>query len=310
MLLIRFVGGKGGVGKTTLSAAFALSRARRRERTLVVSTDPAHSLGDVLGRTLGDDPVEVWPGLWAAEISGEAQARRRVEQVAEDARHAVPADVLPAVERHLARAAESPGTVESALLDRLTDLVGQVGHRWDTLVVDSAPTGHMLRLLTLPALLTPWIEGLARQRARAAGTERLVAGMIGDTAEQEPDPLLRRLHARRDRMEWMRTRLTTDALVHLVVVPERLPLAETIRAAESLGDAGLRLGAVLVNRVLPPDDPGLLGRRIEQQTEVLRELERHFPGETVVRLPLLAGALTGVGELAALADLLDAADLG
>ncbi|OQO89529.1 arsenic-transporting ATPase [Saccharomonospora piscinae] len=309
MLLIRFFGGKGGVGKTTLAAAFALSRARSGLRTLVVSTDPAHSLGDVLDTALSDAPAEVLPGLWAAEISGERQARRRVAEVTEDARHAVPRDVLPAVERHLARAVDSPGTVESALLDRLTELVDQVGTEWDELVVDSAPTGHMVRLLTLPALLTPWIEGLARQRAKASDAERMVAGMIGDTADDEPDPLLQRLHARRERMEWMRTQLVTRALVHLVVVPERLPLAETVRAAESLTDAGLRLGAVLVNRVLPDDDPGLLGRRVDQQEEVLRRLTARFADHGVVAVPLLADALTGAGELGVLADLLAAADL-
>ncbi|WP_019816413.1 ArsA family ATPase [Saccharomonospora saliphila] len=304
MLLIRFFGGKGGVGKTTLAAAFALASADRGARTLVVSTDPAHSLGDVLGTGLSDEPVPVAPRLWAAEISGEDQARRRVAEVAEDARHAVPREVLPAVERHLARAADSPGTVESALLDRLTELVGQVGTEWDGLVVDSAPTGHMLRLLTLPALLTPWIEGLARQREKVRGLDRMVAGMVGEAADDEPDPLLRRLHSRRERLERMRDRLLSRSRVHLVVVPERLPLAETVRAADTLTGSGLRLGAVLVNRVVPGDATGLLGRHLAGQSEVLALLDERFADSGVLRVPLLARTPQGTGELAAVADLL------
>lgn len=308
MLLIRFFGGKGGVGKTTMAAAYAQSQARKGHRTLVVSTDPAHSLGDVLATPVADEPAEVLPGLWAAEISGERQARRRIAEVAQDARHAVPLEVLPAVERHLQRAVEAPGTVESALLDRLTELVEGLGELWDRVVVDSAPTGHMLRLLSLPELLTPWIEGLARQREKASGLDRLVAGMLGD-ARDEPDPLLERLHARRARMEWMGERLSAQARVHLVLVPEYLPLAETLRAADTLTEGGMRLGAVIVNRVLPVEETGVLARRRQQQQEVLLRVRQRFDGAGLVQVPLLGGALTGMGELGAVADLLDRAGL-
>ncbi|WP_199434922.1 ArsA family ATPase [Qaidamihabitans albus] len=300
MLLIRFFGGKGGVGKTTLAAAYALRLAEQGLRTLVVSTDPAHSLGDVLATSLSGEPRELAPGLWAAEISGEEQAGKRIAEVLEDARHAVPREVLPAVQRHLSRAADSPGTVESALLDRLTELVEDVGPRWDRLVVDSAPTGHMVRLLSLPALLTPWIEGLTRQREKVRGADRLVAGLLGGEQER-PDPLLDRLHARRARLERMRARLRDDALVHLVLVPEHLPLAETLRAADTLTDGGLTLGTVLVNRVLPAGETGVLARRQAQQEDVLARVAERFGETGVVRIPLLAGTLTGRAELADLA---------
>nr|WP_092530878.1 ArsA family ATPase [Amycolatopsis arida] len=299
---IRFFGGKGGVGKTTLAAGYALHRARRGERTLVVSTDPAHSLGDVFGVPLGERPLAVVPGLWAAEVSGEAQAARRVAEIVADAERTLPREVLPAVRRHLARAVESPGTVESALLDAVTDLVEQVGRDWDRLVVDSAPTGHMLRLLSLPALLTPWIEGLARQRESVRGVDRLAAGLVG-RADEEPDPLLERLRARRERMAGLVERLRADAEVHLVLVPERLPLAETVRAAEQLTGGGLRLGTVVVNRVVPAGETGLLARRREQQEEVLARVAERFGREGVARVPLLPGALTSTAELTEVADL-------
>ncbi|MFC4001391.1 ArsA family ATPase [Prauserella oleivorans] len=296
MLLIRFFGGKGGVGKTTLAAAYALAQARRGLRTLVVSTDPAHSLGDALETSLSDRPRRVTGTLWAAEISGERQARRRIAEVLDDARHAVPREVLPAVERHLERAAESPGTVESALLDRLTEVVEEAGERWDTVIVDSAPTGHMVRLLSLPTLLTPWIEGLARHRRRARHADRLAAGLLGDP-DDAADPLLERLQARRARLGRLRTRLGEDALVHLVLVPERLPLAETLRAADVLTGAGLPLGAVVVNRVASGDETGVLARRREQEELVLATVHERFGADAVVTVPLLPGALTGTAGL-------------
>jgi hypothetical protein len=97
----------------------------------------------VLDAPLGDEPCPVAPGLWAAEVSGEAQAVRRVARIVDDAAESVPREVLPAVRAHLERAVASPGTVEAALLDRLADLVEQVPMEFDRLVVDSAPTGHM-----------------------------------------------------------------------------------------------------------------------------------------------------------------------
>ena len=298
MRSLRFLGGKGGVGKTTLAAALALRDAGRGLRTLVVSTDPAHSLGDVLDVALGDAPRAVAPGLWAAEVSGEAQARRRVARIVADAAESVPREVLPAVRAHLERAVTSPGTVEAALLDRLAELVAQVPGEFDRLVVDSAPTGHMLRLLTLPDLVAPWIEGLARSREQARDADRMFAGMLGHRAD-DPDPLLERLHARRDRMAALRARLRADAAVHLVVVPERLVWAETQRALAALDEAGIPLGTAVVNRVVPAGETGLLAVSRAAQDEVLAAVRARVG--TAVEIPLVADGPTGTEALTRLA---------
>ena len=298
---LRFLGGKGGVGKTTLAAAIGLREARRGLRTLVVSTDPAHSLGDVLGAGLGEEPREVAPGLWAAEISGRAQARRRVEQIAADAADAVPREVLPAVRAHLARAVDSPGTAEAALLDRLTELVERVPADFDRLVVDSAPTGHMLRLLTLPELVTPWIEGLAGQRRRARDTDRMFAGLLG-RGDEAPDPLLARLHARRDRMAALHRRLRADARVDLVVVPEPVVWAETVRALDVLDDAGIAAGAAVDNPLVPAGETGLLAARRAAQAVVLDAVRARFG--TTLEIPLLPEGPTGPRGLGTVVDIL------
>lgn len=304
---IRFLGGKGGVGKTTLAAAVACAASADGRRTLVVSTDPAHSLGDVLDVGLGDEPREVRPGLWAAEVDGEVHAHRRIAQIMDDAAGAVPREVLPAVRTHLERAVQSPGTVEAALLDRLGEFVEAVGVEapspggFDGLVVDSAPTGHMLRLLTLPDVMSGWIEGLARAREGHRDTDRMFAGMLGSDADA-PDPLLDRLHARRDRMVRLRTRLRSDAAVHLVVVPEPLVWAETRRAADTLDAAGVPLGAPLVNRVVPASESGVLARRRDIQDEVLAAVRARL-GEAV-QVPLLAHGPAGTDALEAVVRVL------
>lgn len=259
---ITVVVGKGGVGKTTVAAAYALGLADAGFRTLLLSTDPAHSLGDVLDADLGDRPAEVQPGLWVREPDADAMVRRRIRQVARDAEQVVPAQTMPAVHRHLEQAAAAPGMVESAMVDLLVDAMAAVPDEWDRLVVDSAPTGHLLRLLRLPTLLEPWVQGLARQRERAVRAERFATALVApaerdrdDEDGQESDPLLQRLHARRRRMEQAGQRLRTDCTARLVLLPQRMVVAETERAAAELTDAGIELGPAVINQVPASVDP-------------------------------------------------------
>ena len=295
---ITFVGGKGGVGKTTLAAACALSLADQGKKTLVLSTDPAHSLGDALEVRLGDTPVPVTEGLWAVEPDAEAAVGRRITQVKEDARDAVPREVMPAVERHLEQAGSSPGMTESALVDLLVDRMEEVGDTWEALVVDSAPTGHLLRLLNLPTLLTPWVLGLTRQREKARRAEAF-ADVISDTGpEQDEDPLLRRLHARRARLERAASLLRERSRVMLVTLARRMVLAETERAATQLTEAGFTLGPVVVNQ-LPPQ--AVVG---PDTVEVLATIRKRFSASGVVELPLRESEPTGPEQLRALIALL------
>ncbi|WP_049579140.1 ArsA family ATPase [Nocardiopsis sp. SBT366] len=287
---IVFFGGKGGVGKTTMAAAHALGLADAGLRTLLVSTDPAHSLGDALDLPLGDRPVRVSENLWAREPDADAALRRRVRRIGDDASAALPREILPAVTRHLDHAAAGPGMAESALADLLMDAMEEVPGTWDRLVVDSAPTGHLLRLLDLPELLTPWVQGLVRQRERAVDADRFAVGVVGGDGDGAPDdPLLEKLHARRRKLERAAARLREDAQVRLVLVPRRMVLAETDRAAAQLVRTGFRLGRVIVNQVPEDADP-----------EVLGAVRDRFAAHGTVELPLSASEPIGPEALRAL----------
>lgn len=303
-----FLSGKGGVGKTTLATALALVLAERGERVLLVSTDPAHSTTDLLGVPLGPEPTAVAESWWAMELDAEREALAHVERIKKDAAASVSPDVLPAVERHLDLAAQSPGTVESALVDRLADVLAWYPERFDRIVVDTAPTGHTLRLLALPSLLTAWVEGLVRRRERVAGTERWARNLAGEDGPVS-DPVLDRLRARRDRLDAARRRLLSDAVFHLVLVPERLPVAETARALEVLDEARLTVGVLLVNRVLPPADGEFMRGRLAAQAERLEELRTRLPGRALVQVEHLPGDVTTRDEVRRLADVLVAAGL-
>lgn len=284
---IAFVGGKGGVGKTTVSAALARAHAAAGRRTLLVSTDPAHSTGDLLGSRLTGEPAVVADHLEAVEIDPEAAADAYVEAVRVDVHRAVSPEVRATVDRHLDLARRGAGTLESALLDRLGDLLAEAGRRWDRIVVDTAPTGHTLRLLAMPELLSAWVQGLVRQREKAQNVDRMLRNLAGDETPLD-DPVIERLHRQRRRLQQLRDLLHDAARFDLVLVPERLPIEETARALEALDTAGLTVGSVIVNRVLPDTADGeFLAQRRAQQADYLAEIERRFAGRDLLRVTQL-----------------------
>ena len=301
-----FFGGKGGVGKTTLAAAFATFSARRR-RTLLVSTDPAHSTGDLLGLRLANEPTQVDGDLWALELDPDADAAAYIESIKEGARGSVSREILPTVDKHLDLARSAPGTYESALFDRFVDLIHECPDPHETIVFDTAPTGHTLRLLHLPALLTAWIEGIVRQREKVSGMERMLHNLAGEESAPS-DPILETLRTRRERFHHARHSLMEDAVFYLVLIPERLPIEETARSIEVLATAGMNVGGLIVNRVVPEVEGGdFIAARLEQQAEYLEEIDRRFGGHPRIRIEQQPRDVSSPEDLRALADPLSAA---
>lgn len=282
---LTFFGGKGGVGKTTLAVAYATLLAARGDRTLLVSTDPAHSTGDLLGAKLSGEPTRAGDNLWAVEVDAAADAEKYVERIKKDARGSVSREVLSTVDKHLELAKSSPGTEESALFDRFVDLISLCPSEYDRIVFDTAPTGHTLRLLTLPALLSAWVEGVVRQREKVAGMERMLRNIAGDDSGGE-DPVLERLRERRERFHHARHRLLEDTTFYLVLIPERLPIEETARSLKTLTGNGIEVGALLVNRVLPEsaDEGEFMHARLAQQREYLDEIGSRFADRRIARI--------------------------
>ncbi|MGI8650482.1 MAG: ArsA family ATPase [Rubrobacter sp.] len=300
-----FLGGKGGVGKTTLAAAFATLLASRGEKTLLVSTDPAHSTGDILDVKLSGEPREVDDHLFAVEIDAAADAALYIEGIKEDSRKSVSPEVRPTVEKHLELAKSSPGTEESALFERFVDLISLCPSRYDRLVFDTAPTGHTLRLLALPALLSAWVEGMVRQREKVAGMERMLRNLAGRD-DPAGDPVLDRLREKRSRFHHARHRLLEDAAFYLVLIPERLPIEETARTLNTLEIGGIRVETLLVNRIMPEIAEGdFMRSRLAQQSEYLEEIESRFKGYRTLQIEQDARDITSRDQLKSIAERLE-----
>ncbi len=294
-----FFGGKGGVGKTTCSSAFALAASQRGQRVLLVSTDPAHSTADIFERPIGPEEVELGPGLMGLEIDSEGEAGRYIAGVKRDIERMFSPSVIRQAHRQIELAAASPGLREVALLDRMIDLIVDRGTVYDLIVVDTAPTGHTLQLLRMPDAVVTWIQALVKHRRAVLEIDRGAAQT--PAAEEKEDPVLAALERRHKRLAELRKILMDRKRTSfaLVTVPERLVIEETARAAEMLGDAGVDVGGLIVNRVLPDGLEGEFYRsRKAQEQTYLEEIERRFTRLPRVQVRQLPRDVYGTASLA------------
>jgi arsenite/tail-anchored protein-transporting ATPase len=317
---ILFVGGKGGVGKTTTAAAIALRLAERGERCLLVSTDPAHSLGDLFDRRIGDREEVLAPNLRALEIDPDAQVEKHLEAVKRTMRDLVKPELYGEVDRQMNLARLSPGAVEAAMLERMAELMIGEDRRFDRVIFDTAPTGHTLRLLSLPEIMAAWTDGLLRHRGRSdswnAALKKLKPrpGVGDDLAfvdavsepEDERSSRIRNLLLERRRKFYQARRLlleegTTGFI--LVLIPEKLPILESRKAVEALAGFDVPILSLVVNRVLPAEPLGdFLEQRREQEAAYLVQIDTLFRHLPRVRVPLMPRDVEGFDGLRAIAD--------
>jgi len=279
-----FFTGKGGVGKTSVASATALDLADHGRRVLIVSTDPASNLDDVFRISVGTEPTAVpgADGLWIMNLDPEAAAAAYRERVVGPYRGKLPASVVTGMEEQLSGAC----TVEIAAFNEFTSLLADpaITRRFDHVIFDTAPTGHTLRLLSLPTAWSGFIE-----------TSSHGASCLGPLAGLE--------HQREQYATTVRT-LADPARTTVVLVsrPEPSALREAARTGEELRALGIANQELVLNGLLAaadPDDPvaaAFAGRQREALAQLPATL-RHLPTITV---PLVRTDLMGVEALRAL----------
>jgi arsenite-transporting ATPase len=292
--------GKGGVGKTSVAAATARRSAASGARTLVLSTDPAHSLADVLGVAVGDEPTQVGDGLWAEQVDAPAELERNWTAV----RSWLSAHLM---RRGADRISAEELTVPPGL-DELLSLLRLRRHAdaddFDVVVVDCAPTGEALRLLSLPDVARWWLDRVvpAQERgaldaARPFARAVLDVSLPGDDVLADVTALVRGVLAMSDVL-----RDADRTSVRLVMTPERLAVDEARRTFTYLNLYGFPVDAVVVNRVFPEEVGAYFDAwRARQETE-LREVEAAFAPVPVLRAPYFAEEVRGPQMLDRLAD--------
>ena len=305
MRIVLFTG-KGGVGKTTTAAATAYRLADRGARTLLLSTDIAHSLSDALDVTLTDRPVEVAPSLWAVQIDtqGRFEAAWRdvqgflIDLLARGGVDPITADELTVL----------PGVDEVLALLAVRELA--VTGDWDYLVVDCAPTAETLRLLALPEALGWYLERIFPAQRRIARTVRPFATVLGRGDAIPPDNIFEALLRLSDELAAVRQLLGDPSVtsVRLVLTPEAVVAAEARRTFTALALYGYSVDLVIANRVFPSgDDSGADEWRrgwAKAQAEHLTRIRESFAGLPVRELAYLSAEPVGAAALRSLADAL------
>jgi arsenite-transporting ATPase len=256
-----------------------------------VSTDPAHSTSDALGLHLCGEVRPVTEGLWGVELDPALEAERYIEEVADRIGQAIPPRLVREMESQLDFARASPGAEEAALFDRFSRIIDE--ESFDRIVFDTAPSGHTLQLLTLPDRMGAWVDSLATQRRKLSALGKMwrrAEGAAAGSELRDRDVVLEALEERRARFGRVRAALRDSRRTAFVFVTtaERLPVAETHRVAMALEKAGIPVGGLIVNQVLPEGsrDPFLARRKVREASQLL-DIEEKFSRWCVVRLPLL-----------------------
>jgi arsenite/tail-anchored protein-transporting ATPase len=292
--------GKGGVGKTTTASATALRLADRGVKTLLLSTDIAHSLSDALAVELSDAPVEVSPGLWAVQIDTQSRfeaAWRDVQSFLVDMLARGGVDPITADELTVL-----PGVDEVLALLAVRELA--LTGNWDALVVDCAPTAETLRLLALPEALTWYLERVFPVHRRIAKSMRPIAALLGRGEALPPDTLFEALLRLNDELASVRELLGDPAVtsVRLVLTPESVVAAEARRTFTALALYGYSVDLVVANRVFPAgDDEWRQGWATAQQRQLVA-IRESFAGLPVRELPYRSSEPIGADALREVAD--------
>lgn len=270
-----FFAGKGGVGKTVASCITAVWLARQGYKTLLLTTDPAAHIGDVLGKPVGDNaaPVEGLPNLWAAKIDPKAAAEVYKQRILDDARQRGRPEVSIKV---MAEELDSPCTEEMAAFDKFIDFASQSD--WQAIVFDTAPTGHTMRLIELPMDWSQQLDVKVFASVDTTAADDVAKKRFGEVIDLMRDP--------------------ARSTFAFVMYPESTPILEAHRAAEELRTVGITPGLVVANFVIPAEQattPFAQSRRAMQE-KYLNEIAQRFE-VPVVQVPLLAHEVKGLPML-------------
>jgi arsenite-transporting ATPase len=275
-----FFAGKGGVGKTVASCLTAVWLAQQGHKTLLLTTDPAAHLGDVLGQPVGDlvAPITGLQNLWAVKIDPKAAAETYKARILDDARQrGRPESAIKVMEEEL----DSPCTEEMAAFDQFIDYASQAD--WDAVVFDTAPTGHTMRLLELPMDWSQQIDVKVFASVEGNAADDVAKQRFGQVIEMMRDP--------------------QQSTFAFVMYPESTPILEAWRAAQELETVGIKTGLVVANLVIPPDQvtPFAQARR-NMQVKYLAEIRERF-AVPVLEIPLQPQEVKGLEMLTELGEL-------
>ena len=303
-------GGKGGLGKTTFSAATAYWLASQGKKVLVFSVDPQASLTDIFQRDIfGKGPVKIMENLWAQEIDADSHIKAYQDEIRKKIldMYGMPA-VPDEIEQYIQAASAEPAMEESAIFDAVVDVV--VKGDYDYYIYDLVPLGHALYYLSMAKVYDEWINKITKLREEMREYEEMVS-RLKRQKETEQDQILNELQYIKGRINASSAILTdkTKTAFFFVIVPEQMIIADTEKAAKLFSQFDVPIVGYVVNRVIPrrlleQQIPDYLRNRIKMQEGYLGDIRRTFGDSVLGSVPELERDVTGLPMIESLARLM------
>lgn len=303
-------GGKGGLGKTTFSAATAYWLAKQGYKVLVFSVDPQASLSDIFQQNIfGKGAVGIAPGLFAQEIDADQRIKAYQQEIRQKILNMYGLKKVPQeIEDYIGAAAAEPAMEESAIFDAVVDIV--VGGNYDYYIYDLVPLGHALYYLSMASVYDEWIDKITALRAEMQEYAQ-VASILERRKQTEEDQILTELQDIKRRINTSSGILTDrdKTAFFFVVTPEEMIILDTVKAARLFAKYQVPISGYIVNRVIPKglaqqNIPVYLKNRIEMQSRFLTEIAETFGDEVVAMVPEFERDITGLPMIARVADAL------
>jgi len=287
-------GGKGGVGKTTCASAAGLHLAKDF-KTLLLSTDPAHSLADSLGQKLGDKPREIKgiKNLSALEVNAESALSKFKTEHADEIKKIVETGTnLDTEDIDSVFALPIPGMDEVMGFKTIIDLIDEA--KFDKYIVDTAPTGHALRLLSSPKLLDDWVKVMATMRWKY---RYMIERFAGEYTGDQGDDFLLSMKKTVKRIEELLCDQNRCEFV-AVTIPEDMAVLETERLMNDLGKYGIKVRQLVINNVVEPDGCEFCSEKRKEQDRYINQIRGKFNGLKIMIIPSSAHEIKGLKTLA------------
>ncbi len=303
-------GGKGGLGKTTFSAATAFWLAQQGHRVLVFSVDPQASLSDIFQRDLfGKGPVQIMDRLWAQEVDADTHIKAYQGEVRQKILDMYGLESVPEeIEDYIAAASAEPAMEESAIFDAVVDIV--VKGDYDYYIYDLVPLGHALYYLSMAKVYDEWITKITKLREEMREYDEMVTRIKRQKTTEE-DQILTELQYIRNRIG-ASSRILTDkekTAFFFVLVPEEMILLDTQKAAKLFQQFDVPIAGYIVNRVLPDallreQLPAYLKNQMTMQHTYLDQIRRTYGADVLAYVPELERDVTGLPMIERLAGIM------
>ena len=304
-------GGKGGLGKTTFSAATAYWLAQQGKKVLVFSVDPQASLSDIFQQDIfGKGPVKIMENLWAQEIDADQHIKAYQQEIRQKILDMYGFEEVPEeIEQYIQAASAEPAMEESAIFDAVVDIVVQSDY--DYYIYDLVPLGHALYYLSMAKVYDEWINKITKLREEMREYEEMVSRLKREK-ETEEDQILKELQYIRGRIN-ASSQILTDkqkTAFFFVVVPEEMIIFDTKKAAELFAKFDVPIAGYVLNRILPEslahekNVPPYLRNRMQMQQVYMAKIQEQLGRQVVSQVPEMERDVTGLEMIRRLSEIM------